>query len=35
MAGWNTTAMPAPIAADEPEPIERSLTVPPHEDPGQ
>ncbi len=26
---WNTGAMPAPIAADEPEPTERSLTVPP------
>ena len=26
---WNTSAMPAPIAATEPEPTERDLTVPP------
>jgi quercetin dioxygenase-like cupin family protein len=26
---WNTRAMPAPIGADEPEPTEISLTVPP------
>ncbi|MBR7837201.1 cupin domain-containing protein [Actinospica durhamensis] len=26
---WNTSAMPAPIAAIEPEPTERDLTVPP------
>jgi quercetin dioxygenase-like cupin family protein len=26
---WNTGAMPAPIAPDEPEPTERDLTVPP------
>jgi quercetin dioxygenase-like cupin family protein len=26
---WNSAAMPAPIAADEGEPTERSLTVPP------
>ncbi|MEU6407817.1 cupin domain-containing protein [Microbispora sp. NPDC046933] len=26
---WNTGAAPAPIAPDEPEPTERSLTVPP------
>jgi quercetin dioxygenase-like cupin family protein len=26
---WNTGAMPAPIAAQEPEPTERDLTVPP------
>jgi quercetin dioxygenase-like cupin family protein len=26
---WNTPAMPAPIAPDEPEPTLRSLTVPP------
>jgi quercetin dioxygenase-like cupin family protein len=29
---WNTPSTPAPIAPDEPEPTERSLTVPP--DPG-
>lgn len=26
---WNTETMPAPIAADQPEPTERDLTVPP------
>jgi quercetin dioxygenase-like cupin family protein len=26
---WNTSAMPAPIAREEPDPTERSLTVPP------
>ncbi|MEU6200113.1 cupin domain-containing protein [Streptomyces sp. NPDC047061] len=26
---WNTDSVPAPVAADEPEPTERDLTVPP------
>ena len=26
---WNTNAMPAPVTADEPEPTERPLSVPP------
>jgi naringenin degradation protein FdeH len=29
---WNTSAMPAPIAASEPDPTQRSLTVPPDPD---